>query len=314
MGRFCASPDRFCSCDRTLPCMILPDGTMIEKGVCPLKTWWACTRVLIITFAVAVIAGRNPSAGQGGKEGGNPKAIPVASEPHHHLSFQNHYVRVFEVRLAPQESTLLHQHDSDYIYFAIGDAQLSTSVPGEAITQVKLKDREVGFTRGGFAHVVHNGGNQEFRVTDVDLVQPQGKLRNLCLQVVADEPLACPEASVIVKEDAPFTERPEFETQKTRVVLVRLRGHGEFPLSDGKWDQLVVSVDESVLAPTNGKGPERLLHPGDFAWLGRGGIARVLKNHSDKEAWIYRVEMRSSAPEEAAKGPIVGAPLAPKKP
>ena len=277
----------------------------LRKGACSLKNKWFWPGILTLALTAHIAAGA---------QSGSQKAIPVGSEHHHHLSFHNQYVRVFEVRLAPHESTLLHQHDNDYIYISIGDAQISATVSGQAETHVKLQNREVRFARGGFAHVVHNDGNQEFRVTDVDLAQPQGKLRNLCLQVVADEPLACPEASVIVKKDAPFTERPEFDTEKTRVVLVRVQGHQEFPLGGEKWDQLVVSVDESVLAPAAGKGPERLLHPGDFAWLGRGGIARVLKNNSDQEAWFYRIEMRPSEPNESSKGAIVGAPLAPKKP
>lgn len=278
-----------------------------------MRTKWACAGVLSLSFAAA-IAGQMAAGAQNGQESGIQMAIPVASERHHHLSFQNEYVRVFEVHLAPHESTLLHQHDNDYVYISIGDAQISATIPGQAETHVKLAHREMKFVRGGFAHVVHNDGDQEFHVTDVDLAQPQGKLHNLCLQAIAGEPLACPEAQESAPKDAAYTERPEFETEKTRVVLIRVQPHREVPLSGGKWEQLVVSVEESVLAFATGKGPERLLHPGDFVWLGRGGMARVLKNNGGKEAWFYRIEMHPAARGEAATGPIVGAPLAPKKP
>ncbi len=305
--------DLFFSCRRNHACMIHPAGTKIEKGAFLLKTKWAYTGLLSLSLAAA-LAGQMAAGAQTGQGSGNQKAIPVASEHHHRLSFQNQYVRVFEVRLAPHESTLLHQHDNDYVYISIGDGQISATVPGQAEMHVKLAHREARFVRGGFAHVVRNDGDQEFHVTDVDLVQPQGKVRNLCLQVIAGEPLACPEAQDSAAKDAAYTERPEFETGRTRVVLIRVQPHREVLLSDGEWDQLLVSVEESVLAPAIGKGPERLLHPGDFAWLGRGGLARVLKNNGGKEAWFYRIEMHPATPGEAATGPIVGAPLAPKKP
>ena len=98
------------------------------------------------------------------------------------------------------------------------------------------------------------------------------------------------------------------------MILIRLQPQREVPLSGGKWEELIVSVEESVLAPAAGKGPERLLHPGDFAWLGRGGMARVLKNNGVAEAWIYKFEFQPSSLDKEASGPIVGAPLAPKKP
>lgn len=294
--------------------MICSVGWKIERGVFLLRTKWACLVVLSLSFAIA-IAGQTAAGAHAGQESVSQKAIPVASEHHHHLSFQNQYVRVFEVSLAPHESTLLHQHDNDYIYISIGDAQVSTTIPGQAETHSKLANREVRFVRGGFAHVVHNDGDQEFRVADVDLVQPQGKLRNLCLQVIASEPLACPDAPETGAKDAGYSISPEFETDRTRVVLIRVQPHREVPLSGGRWEELIVSVEESVLAPATGKGPERLLHPGDFVWLGDGaGMPRVLKNNTGAEAWFYRFEMRPTSTTDAAKGPIVGAPLAPKKP
>jgi len=41
------------------------------------------------------------------------KPMPFQEEPHHHWKFENQYVRVFEVMLAPGESTLFHTHSSD---------------------------------------------------------------------------------------------------------------------------------------------------------------------------------------------------------
>ncbi len=272
-----------------------------------MKAKWACLAVLLSLPLCAV-----PPA----LAAQTPAAVPTASEAHHHLSLENQNVKVYEVEVAPHESTLLHQHDHDYIYIAIGDAQVTSAVPGKPDVHLKLADGEVRFSRGGFAHVARNDGDAPFRNVTIELLRPQGELRNLCLRVVASELPACPQTQEPRAAAATHTDRPEFETDETRVVLTRVMPHQKVNLSETRWDELIVALDEAVIAFAVGKGPERLLRPGDFVWLGWGGVTRVFKNNSDKEARFITLEMQQNGSEEpalaAARGPIVGAPLVPQ--
>ena len=90
------------------------------------------------------------------------KAVPVGEEGHHQLVLENEYTRVFHVVLAPKESTLMHQHDRDYVYVMIGSSQVEVVKPGAAPTQMKLNDGDVKFTKAPLAHKVTNIGDTPF--------------------------------------------------------------------------------------------------------------------------------------------------------
>ena len=241
-------------------------------------------------------------------------AVALTSEPHHHLAFENEYVKLFKVEVEPHESTLLHQHDHDYMYITLGNAQVTSAIPGRPEVHLRLADGSAGFSRGGFAHVARVDGDAPFRNDTIELLRAQGELRNLCMQIVANEPAACPDTPKPRDASATQAEWPEFETDETRVVLSRVKPHQEEIVSDAEWEELIVAVDEAVVAFAAGKGPERLLRPGDFAWLELGGPARIVTNNSDKEARFITLKMKQhpSSQPPGATGPIVGAPLKPR--
>jgi beta-alanine degradation protein BauB len=90
------------------------------------------------------------------------KAVPVGEEGHHQLVLENEYIRVFHVVLAPKESTLMHQHDRDYVYVMIGPSQVESLKQGATPTQMKLNDGDVKFTKSPLTHKVTNVGDTPF--------------------------------------------------------------------------------------------------------------------------------------------------------
>ncbi len=64
------------------------------------------------------------------------------------LMFENDRVRVWDLRLAPGESTGLHRHTTDYFYVVIGDGQLQgVNSDGTRRPAQSRKDGEVVFRR-----------------------------------------------------------------------------------------------------------------------------------------------------------------------
>src|SRR5439155_4478646 len=59
---------------------------------------------------------------------GAQQVVPLDREPSHHFALQNEYVRVFKVEVAPHASTLLHQHDRDYIFVTLGASSVESDV------------------------------------------------------------------------------------------------------------------------------------------------------------------------------------------
>src|SRR5712671_4219033 len=70
-----------------------------------------CSALLLLTFSLNAQA---------------PTAVPIPKEPHHHLVFENDYIRVFRVSVPAHDATLLHQHDVPYLYVALGPPTSST--------------------------------------------------------------------------------------------------------------------------------------------------------------------------------------------
>jgi quercetin dioxygenase-like cupin family protein len=230
-------------------------------------------------------------------------AVPITSEPHHHLALTNSDVRVFQFDVPPHTSTLLHQHDYDYIYIIIGDAHITNLVTGKPPVVMTAVDGELHFARGGFSHVARNEAATPFRGVAVELLHPQGAVWNLCgADIVHGAPMkstACPASG---QTPAPGA-TPQFETEHTRVTRVNLAPHQPLNLSSGKPDPavpglemdpqreyLLITLDRAVSAPLVGKGMERLLQPGDFLWLDGKMPARIYKNDSDQPARFVLIE------------------------
>src|SRR6266436_2668806 len=120
-----------------------------------------------------------------------PAAVPIPKEPHHHLVFENSYVRVFRVSIPAHDATLLHQHDVPYIYVALGPADVINAVQGKPEAHLVMADGQVGYSRGGFAHIARTDAGSSFNNVTIELLHPQGEPRNLCDKVVDGPVLTC---------------------------------------------------------------------------------------------------------------------------
>src|SRR5215472_9078833 len=143
----------------------------------------------------------------------------VPGEPHHHLKIENEYVRVYYVEAPPHESTLLHQHDHDYIYVSLGPSDVVNAVLDKPEIHLQLKDGETHFTRGGFAHVARNLADTPFRNITIELLKPQGEPGNVCAQIILNVPVGnCPTPAPSMS----MHKEPLMETEETTVDLVKL--------------------------------------------------------------------------------------------
>jgi len=139
------------------------------------------TRAVIFVIALFTTAFQSP--------------VPVASEGHHHLKFENKYVRVFDVVVAPGDETLYHVHSNDYVFVSIGDATLKAQVSGAQRADLILKDGETRYTKGPITHRVINIGKTPFHNLTIEvLVSPGIKEEGTPLKEV-------PGHSVILEND-----------------------------------------------------------------------------------------------------------------
>ena len=88
------------------------------------------------------------------------------------LLFENERVRVWDLQLAPGESTGVHRHERDYLYVVIGDGRLQAAdADGERREASDMKDGEVRFNEvdGEAVHEAFNVGDGSWRDIIVEL-------------------------------------------------------------------------------------------------------------------------------------------------
>jgi len=99
--------------------------------------------------------------------------VPVEQEPHHHIVFQNQYVRVLDVLFPPGEPSLFHTHSNDNVSVALsGDLTKSQRMGGEWSESVKVVRGQVAFYKANgqpYTHRVGSAGTQAFHVIDVEI-------------------------------------------------------------------------------------------------------------------------------------------------
>jgi quercetin dioxygenase-like cupin family protein len=125
--------------------------------------------------------------------------VEITSEPSHHLVFQNEYVRVFDVTVAPRATTLVHRHNHDYLFVTLGDSDVVSARVGEKPAGLHLKDGEVRFTPGNFAHAAINESDRPFHNITIELLKPSTNLKT-CAESCITRQFKCPDGGNLCPE------------------------------------------------------------------------------------------------------------------
>jgi len=208
-------------------------------------------------------------------------AVPFDQEPLHHLFLANDTVRVFKVEVPPGGRTLLHRHDRDYLCVTLGDSDVINARQGEPARELKLKDGDVAFTAGGFAHVAINNDKQK-------------AFRNITIEIMKAAPDPNPEPSQMlagagmsvtwmVDNPRAFAEVIELEPGATMPMHEHKRPHLAVPLADA-------TLSTDVLGKGQGKGVITQ-KAGEPRWV-EGGYSHTLTNTGTTRARWVQIEIK----------------------
>lgn len=231
-----------------------------------------------------------------------PKAVPMTEEPHHRVIFENSYVRVFRFSLPGHQATLLHLHDLPYISVALGPVDAVNAVAGKPEAHMALTDGQVGYSRGGFAHLVRTEAGSPFNNFTIELKHPQGEPRNLC-QKVTDAPLNdCPPGNVDplpansqAKTLAQAVEKkPLFETSEIVVTSYSTALKEDYSESGAQPARLLVVEQDSELQVDVPGQTSKRLHGGDVLWLEAGKEWRIATARGQKLTRFLLVQFKDS--------------------
>jgi hypothetical protein len=213
-----------------------------------------------------------------------PTAVPIPKEPHHHLVFENDYIRVFRVHVPAHDATLLHQHDVPYLYVSLGPADVINAVQGKPEVHLVLTDGQLGYSPGHFAHIARTDAGSTFDNVTVELLKPQGQARNICAEVVPGlEKEYC--AGSVTEKSGGISEVPQFRTDEVEASLSQVDPDVlQCATTAYRGTLFVLLSGTGIQTMVKGK-PEETLVVGDVRWL-LVGSTTTFYNPGHK-AWSY---------------------------
>ena len=215
------------------------------------------------------------------------QSVEITSEPSHHLVFQNEYVRVFNVTVAPRATTLVHKHNYDYLFVTLGDSDVVSVRPGEKPVALKLKDGEVRYTPGNFAHAAINQSDRPFHNITIELPKPSTSVK-VCAES-CDVSGGCIGAMAPHNPVCPSTVRRISADQWT-VSLVTLPPSTQLVSEAQAAPHLLIAVSDLDLTTDNGTASKVIkLEPGGLLWVA-ADAKQTLSNKSPKPAQFVTLE------------------------
>ncbi|HWZ42080.1 MAG TPA: hypothetical protein VNW97_01315 [Candidatus Saccharimonadales bacterium] len=218
--------------------------------------------------------------------------MDLTSEPSHHLVLENAFVRVFDVSVAPRATTLVHRHDHDYVFVALGDAAFTNARTGAQPSEVLLNDGDARFTAGGFAHAARNNRDTIFRNITIEILNPATGERN-CAQ---DCWLPCnlPDKSI-----CPAIQRL-FSSDQWVVTSVTLPPGAKLAEHIHASHHLAVAVTDLHLKTQSQGQPENetSAKTGDILWV--NPVAHTVANAGQKPARFVTLEFNGTSAPEAS--------------
>jgi hypothetical protein len=220
---------------------------------------------------------------------------PLKSEPHHHLVLNNPYVNVYSVEVQPHDSVRLHRHEADGIGIMLNDSEITVRAPGKPDSHQNVTKGQLRLQTAGFVHSTYIEGVSPYRNVTVELLKTQTTPQNLCATIIAAQPTHCPPPSD--KASLPgLTNEPQFQTDQTKIALIRISPGQNATLEVPALPQLLVFLDEQNGVTENNSG--KFLRAGDCLWREANSAAQVFKNASPTE---MRVVLFTFKDERSAK-------------
>ena len=132
----------------------------------------------------------------------------------------------------------------------------------------------------GYVHSTSIDGATPYRNLTVELLAPQQSPRNLCAAVIPAQPVNCPQSPQRDAHGSP--EQPQFQTDQTKIALIRILPLQSATLDTHGLSQLIVVLDD-VGIPGNKNSPGKVLRTGDFVWRDPRSAPETFSNNSTNE-------------------------------
>jgi hypothetical protein len=127
-----------------------------------LRIFWMSMMMLILVSA-NIFSESTPTGTQ-------VSPVELQNEPHHHLKFENKYVRVWDTLIPAHEATLWHVHSHDNVVLTLGDASVRVETVGADPAESQPKLGDVGFRKAPYTHRTMSVGATPFHNMAIEIL------------------------------------------------------------------------------------------------------------------------------------------------
>jgi hypothetical protein len=186
--------------------------------------------------------------------------LAVRNEPRHHNVFENDYVRVLDVWIAPKDTTQFHLHATPSIFTTLTKTITSALSGEQSVRSISVAGSSWydSLVTPRF-HRVWNDDTTWFHVMDIELVAGKPHINEPVLQSAAMKLL--------------------FDEPLVRGYHIELGANANLKLPSSKAGYLLVSLGEaSVILQSNGTNQHRIMKAGHYCWIDAGQALSISNN------------------------------------
>src|SRR4051812_46185157 len=205
------------------------------------------TLCLLVIPVVAISQSNSPQ---------NP--VEIKGEPRHHPSFENEFVKIWDVTVPGGDATLWHAHRNDNVVVTLAPAKLHIETLARDPVDAEWKYGEVRFSKATYIHRAMNVGTTAFHNLTIELLKP-----------ASANPITAPNET---------GREPVLENDRVRVYRVSLAPGETNPTHTHPFPTLDITMNAAEIEVTaNGKAVRHPVKEDDVSW-DAAGTTHSIKN------------------------------------
>ena len=211
---------------------------------------------------------------------------PVIADPqHHHLEFQNQWVRIIREKMGPHENATRHAEPGSVVVF-LTDQNISETQENGSTRMVRHKAGDVVWSPAG----THKDENRSDATFESVVIEPKKAAGGTAAPASAAENKL--EAAIV----DPKHYHVEFENDLVRVIRFPMEPHDKTLMhTHPSTGAVIVALTDQNTRQTLADGTSReIRHKAGEAWWGAPNIAHQDENASDKRAVVIRIELKQA--------------------
>ncbi len=194
--------------------------------------------------------------------------IPVDQEPHHKILFENGYVRIIDLQIAPDDATLVHTHNAASVVVFLSSSTFGIQNVGEPPVETPVRAGDIiyrAYDENPVVHTVWNPGKSMFRCLVVELIKHHPARNSKSIMSLS---------------------RVEFQWQQKLVSAYK------FEIEKGKQydipgsDLAYLLIDFSGIVSVTSEAKTQSLQPGDFVFFAPQSNIKIDGKHKENAGCV----------------------------